>query len=232
MQRLFVEHALQDGAELILAGPQAHYLGHVLRLSAGDTVALFNGRDGEWCARLGDARRGAMAATVVTQRRAQQPTPDLWLVFAPLKRDATDLVVRQATELGVSTLLPVFAERSNTARINAERWASIAREAAEQCERLDLPEVRPPARLLDLLAGWPADRKLAAAIERAGPLAAPADAGALLIGPEGGFAQAELAALRAQPFVAPICLGPRVLRAETAVVAGLALLQGARWSTS
>jgi 16S rRNA (uracil1498-N3)-methyltransferase len=232
MQRLFVEDALTEGAELTLPPDQAHYLCHVLRLQAGSDVALFNGRDGEWRATIASSRKGAVSVAVETQLRPQAASADLWLAFAPLKRDATDLVIRQATELGVSALLPVLAERSNTARINAERWAAITREAAEQCERLDLPELRQPVRLLDLLAAWPATRLLAAGIERGGPQPVPRAAGGLLIGPEGGFAPAELAALRAAPFVAPLCLGPRVLRAETAVAAGLALLQAEAWSTS
>jgi 16S rRNA (uracil1498-N3)-methyltransferase len=203
-----------------------------MRLRAGDTVQLFNGRDGEWSARLDDVRRGQARLTVETCTRAQAPEPDLWLVFAPLKRDATDLLVQKATELGVSALLPVFTTRTNAARINADRLAAIAVEAAEQSERLTLPEIRTPISLPELLAAWPEQRRLAAAIERAGPAPFPAGAGALLIGPEGGFAPAELDALRVARFVCPVSLGPRILRAETAAIAGLALLQAARWSTN
>ncbi len=232
VQRLFVNAALAEGAELAATEAQAHYLGHVLRLSPGAEIALFNGRDGEYLARIGQARRGKASLIVARQLRLQAPSPDLWLVFAPLKRDATDLAVRQATELGASALLPVFCERSNTGRINPERWAAIAREAAEQCERLDVPEIREPLKFFDLLAGWPTERLLAAAVERRGAAPLPAGAGALLVGPEGGFAPAELDALARARFVSPICLGPRVLRAETAIVAGLALLQEAGWSAS
>jgi 16S rRNA (uracil1498-N3)-methyltransferase len=153
-------------------------------------------------------------------------------VFAVLKRDATDLVVQKATELGVSALLPVFSARTNAARINLDRLSAIAREAAEQSERLTVPEVRAPAPLPDLLARWPSERGLAAAIERGGPARIPHGSGALLVGPEGGFAAAELDALRAARFVSPISLGPRILRAETAVIAGLALLQAEGWSTN
>ncbi len=232
MQRLFVNAALEAGAELAASEAQAHYLSHVLRLGPGAEVAVFNGRDGEYLARMGAARRGQATLILAHRLRAQAPSPDLWLVFAPLKRDATDLAVRQATEMGVSALVPVFCEHSNTGRINPERWAAIAREAAEQCERLDVPEIREPAKFFDLLALWPAGRRLAAAVERRGAAPVPAGAGALLVGPEGGFAPSELDALARASFVSPICLGPRVLRAETAIVAGLALLQEASWSAS
>ncbi len=215
-----------------LTGEQAHYLGNVMRLPAGAQVQVFNGRDGEWSGALEEIRRDRAVVVLEAQIRAQAAEPDLWLVFAPLKRDATDLVVQKATELGVCAIRPVFTARTNAARVNLDRLATIAREAAEQSERLTLPAIFPPQPLFDVLAGWPAGRGLAAAIERGGPAAIPTGAGALLIGPEGGFAPAELDALRAARFVSPICLGPRVLRAETAVIAGLALLQGGRWSTN
>jgi len=226
-----VPNDLAAGLSHTLTPEQAHYLGGVLRLRAGETIHLFNGRDGEWAARLEEIRRDKARVSVQTQSRPQAPEPDLWLVVAALKRDATDLVVQKATELGVSALLPVFTARTNAARINTDRLAAIAREAAEQSERLTVPSVRMPATLPDLLGAWPADRRLAAAIERAGPVPVPR-AGALLVGPEGGFAPAELDALRAARFVSPIWLGPRILRAETAVIAGLTLLQAAGWSTN
>jgi 16S rRNA (uracil1498-N3)-methyltransferase len=229
--RLHVPGELAAGLSLMLSPDQAHYLGSVMRLSAGDGVSLFNGRDGEWCARIEEIRRDKARLAVETQTRPQAREPDLWLAFALLKRDATDLVVQKATELGVSALLPVFSARTNAARINADRLAAIAREAAEQSERLTVPELRSPAQLFDLLAAWPAERRLAAAIERGAPAPIPL-AGALLTGPEGGFAPAELDALRAARFVSPISLGPRILRAETAAIAGLALLQGVGWSTT
>ncbi len=230
--RLFVSAPLSAGQAVAASPAQAHYLGTVMRMSAGDTITLFNGLDGEWCARLGEIRRSEAHLLVETLLRPQAPEPDLWLVFAPLKRDATDLVIQKATELGVSAILPVFTARTNTARINFDRLAAIALEAAEQSERLTLPELRPPAPLFDLLAGFPANRLMAAALERARPAPIPLGAGALLVGPEGGFTPAELDALRAARFVSPICLGPRILRAETAVMAGLALLQGSAWSTT
>jgi len=230
--RLYIPAALAPGTEILPSSNQAHYLGSVMRLAPGDMVTVFNGLDGEWSARITDLKKNRARLLAETQLRPQVQEPDLWLVFAPLKRDATDLVVQKATELGVSALLPVFTARTNAARINLDRMAAIALEAAEQSERLSLPEVRPPVALLDLLAAWPTDRRLAAAMERAGPAPIPENAGALLIGPEGGFAPAELDALAAARFMSPLCLGPRILRAETAAIAGLALLQGRLWSTN
>lgn len=225
--RLYVLDGLAAGASIGGSQGQAHYLGTVLRCGAGDPVHLFNGQDGEWTARIADLRRDRVTLTVETLRRAQQAEPDLWLVFAVLKRDATDLVVQKATELGVSALLPVFTERTNAARVNESRLAAIATEAAEQCERLTVPVLHPPSRLPELLANWPPGRTLYAAIERtnAQPPKPPAGAAALLVGPEGGFTPAELDAMLRHPFVTPVGLGPRILRAETACVAGLALLQ-------
>jgi len=230
--RLYIPAALAPGTEILPSSNQAHYLGSVMRLAPGDMVTVFNGLDGEWSARITDLKKNRARLLAETQLRPQVQEPDLWLVFAPLKRDATDLVVQKATELGVSALLPVFTARTNAARINLDRMAAIALEAAEQSERLSLPEVRPPVALLDLLAAWPTDRRLAAAMERTGPAPIPENAGALLIGPEGGFAPAELDALAAARFMSPLCLGPRILRAETAAIAGLALLQGRLWSTN
>lgn len=232
MPRLYIPAALAPGTEILPSSNQAHYLGSVMRLAPGDMVTVFNGLDGEWSARITDLKKNRARLLAETQLRPQVQEPDLWLVFAPLKRDATDLVVQKATELGVSALLPVFTARTNAARINLDRMAAIALEAAEQSERLSLPEVRPPVALLDLLAAWPTDRRLAAAMERTGPAPIPENAGALLIGPEGGFAPAELDALAAARFMSPLCLGPRILRAETAAIAGLALLQGRLWSTN
>jgi 16S rRNA (uracil1498-N3)-methyltransferase len=164
---------------------------------------------------------------VERQLRPQAAEPDLWLAFALLKRDATDLVVQKATELGAAAILPVLSARTNAARVNGERLAAIATEAAEQCERLSVPRIAPARPLAALLAEWPAERRLFAAVERsaaphAGP-AGPAPA-ALLTGPEGGFTPAELDALASHPFVQPVSLGHFVLRAETAAIAGLALL--------
>ena len=233
MQRIYIAASITIGAELVPSEAQAHYLANVLRLAPGAAVAVFNGVDGEWLARIGVLRRGRAMLAVERELRPQRPSPALVLAFAVLKRDATDLLVRQATELGVTALLPVTTARTNATRINEDRLSAITREAAEQCERLDLPSLAPLTDLAGLLAAWPPGRMLAVALERARPQPPPpAEAHALLIGPEGGFAAAEADALRRAGFVRPISLGPLVLRAETAVVAGLALLQAPSWSSN
>jgi len=225
--RLFVPDDLAPGAELAATPAQAHYLGTVLRQAPGAALRLFNGRDGEFSAHLATIRRDRASFVVDRQTRAQAAEPDLWLVFAPLKRDATDLVVQKATELGAAAILPVFTARTNTARLNLGRLRAIATEAAEQCERLTLPRMADPQRLADLLAAWPTGRRLVVALERAdAPPPTHSNAPtALLIGPEGGLAPCEITMLRRLGCVEAISLGPRILRAETAAIAGLALLQ-------
>jgi 16S rRNA (uracil1498-N3)-methyltransferase len=225
--RLFVASPLAEGLEILATPAHAHYLGSVMRRGPDDPVHLFNGTDGEFAARIATLRRDRANFVVGTQRRQQAPEPDLWLVFALLKRDATDLVAQKATELGAAALLPVITERTNAARISELRLTAIATEAAEQSERLTVPRIHPLRRLHDTLADWPAGRTLHAALEReSAPLLAPARGpAALLVGPEGGFTPPELDALRRCPFVNPVSLGPRILRAETACLAGLALLQ-------
>ncbi len=227
--RLYVADTLSPGGIVAATRGQAHYLATVMRRGPGATVLLFNGREGEFLARIETIGRDGAALRVQRSTRSQAPEPDLWLVFALLKRDATDLVVQKATELGVSALLPVITARSNTHRINADRLAAIATEAAEQSERLTVPALSAARPLADLLRDWPPGRRLFAAVERsdAPPPAAAAGPRALLVGPEGGFSPDELEAMRAHPFVATASLGPRILRAETACIAGLALLQGA-----
>ena len=234
--RLYVTASLAAGEIVQASAAQAHYLATVMRRSVGDTVRVFNGRDGEFSGRIEALRRDRAALRIEQQVRAQVEEPDVWLLFALLKRDATDLVVRAATELGVADLHPVITERSNTHRMNAERLSAIAIEAAEQCERLTIPRLHPLFPMSARLVDWPSGRRLFATLERSdAPHLSPApvrlaDPGpaALLVGPEGGFAPAELDVLRAHPFVTAVSLGPRILRAETACIAGLALLQGMR----
>ena len=221
----------------MLPGGQAHYLGTVLRRDAGALVRVFNGVDGEYLARIAAPARRGSTLTVVEKLRDQPPETGPWLLFALLKRDATDLVVRQAVELGASRILPVITERTNAARVNEDRLRAIVVEAAEQCERLTLPPVDTPARLDAILTRWPVERRLFAALERHDPppglspsgLSPPGPA-ALLIGPEGGFTAGEQTWLLRLPFVTPISLGPNVLRAETAAAAGQALLLGMGWA--
>ncbi len=199
-----------------------------MRRAPGDIVHVFNGMDGEWSARIAAIRRGEARLGVQMLQRPQAREPDVWLVFALLKRDATDLVVEKATELGVSALLPVLTTRTNAHRVNPNRLRAIAIEAAEQSERLTVPVIHAPASLAEILASWPAGRRLIVAAERqaAGPAGGITEPAALLVGPEGGFTLAELDVLRAHPLVTLVSLGPRILRAETAAIAGLARLQG------
>ena len=225
--RLFVPDALHQGAEIAATPAQAHHLGTVLRQGPGAPLRLFNGHEGEWAARLASIRRDRANLVVEHQTRPQTPEPDLWLIFAPLKRDPTDLLVEKATELGVAALLPVFTERTTTARLTLDRLRAIATGAAEQCERLTVPRMADPQQLAALLAAWPPNRRLVVALERddSPPPRPHASPTALLIGPEGGFAPHETAMLHRLTFVETASLGPRVLRAETAAIVGLALLQ-------
>lgn len=233
--RLFVEADLSEGVLLPLARDQARYLMTVLRRGAEDPVRLFNGRDGEWLARLAPGGRDRADLVVEGRLRPQPPAgAGPWLLLAAIKRGPMELAVEKATELGVARVLPVRTRRSNTERLNPDRLDRIAREAAEQCERLDSPRIEPLAPLDDVLRDWPGERLLIAGDESgAAPPALAALEGVapgpfgLLVGPEGGFAPDELDALARLAFVRRIGLGPRVLRAETAVVVGLALTQAA-----
>ena len=226
--RLFLPGPLGDQATVTTTAAQAHYLAHVMRRGVGDRLRVFNGSDGEFVATISDLRRDHAALAIGEQSRPQPREPDLWLIFALLKRGPTELIVQKATELGASALLPAFTTRTNADRTNLDRLTAIATEAAEQCGRLTVPTLRPPRALSAILADWPAGRRLIACFERAADLPMPRsnnEPSALLIGPEGGFTDTELDALQARPFVLPVTLGPRLLRAETAAIVGLALLQ-------
>jgi 16S rRNA (uracil1498-N3)-methyltransferase len=232
--RLHVEEALGPGAEVALDRDQANYLFNVMRMGAGDAAALFNGRDGEWRAEVRDAGRRGGALVCVERLRAQEGGPDLDLLFAPLKKARTDFVAEKATEMGVRRLIPVMTRRTNAERVNVDRLRAHAVEAAEQCGILTVPEVLEPRSLSVALDGWEPGRRLMFCDEsREGPEAraalAQAEPGpwAVLIGPEGGFAPEEVERLRAAPFALAVSLGPRVLRADTAAVAALALWQAA-----
>jgi 16S rRNA (uracil1498-N3)-methyltransferase len=229
--RLFVEAALAPGAMIECTPAQANYLGNVMRLGVGDRLLVFNGRDGEWLARLAMAKKGRCVLETAEMTREQTGGPDIHYLFAPLKKARLDYMVQKATELGVGVLQPVITRRTIADRVNSERMRANAIEAAEQCGVLRLPEVREPEKLSSVLKDWPADRILIFADEAASivsPLealgAVPKGPAALLIGPEGGFDPAEREALRALPFVRAISLGPRVMRADTAAVAALALI--------
>jgi len=228
--RLFVEEDLAEGAAFALGPEQSHYLLHVLRAKSGDRVLLFNGRDGEWQAEIAAARRALTVACRVQTRR-QAGVPDIWLLFAPVKKTPADYLAQKATELGAARLQPVFTRRTIVTRVNRERLSANAAEAAEQSDRLSVPQTPQPVTLEKALAAWPAERRLYFCDEggEAQPLAEAARGtsgpAAILTGPEGGFDPAERAMLRACPFVVPVTLGPRILRADTAALAALAIWQ-------
>ncbi|HVY59932.1 MAG TPA: 16S rRNA (uracil(1498)-N(3))-methyltransferase [Xanthobacteraceae bacterium] len=233
--RLYVDHPLRAGAEIGLDRSQSHYLTGVLRLKTGDSVLAFNGRDGEWRTRLTqEGRRGALLAAV-EQTRTQAPPGDLHYCFAPLKRARLDYMAQKAVEMGASRLQPVLTRHTQAERINLDRLRANAIEAAEQCGILTLPEIGEPVGLPGWLAALAPARLLVFCDEEA-PVADPvaalgsAAAGpgtplALLVGPEGGFAEEERAMLLRHPRLVRLALGPRILRADTAAVAALALVQ-------
>jgi 16S rRNA (uracil1498-N3)-methyltransferase len=231
--RLYLADPLDAGARITLGPAAAHRLQHVLRLGAGAAVAAFNPRDGEWLCRVGQLARGGGELTAVERRRLPQPEPDLWLVFAPIRRARLDWLVEKATELGVAAFLPMATARTQAAPLNRDHLTAVAIAAAEQSERLSVPQIHPIKPLNALLAAWGNDRRLIACDESGAgrPIAAAlrkiprGTRAALLIGPEGGFAPSELDALADLPFVTRVGLGPRVLRAETAALAALAVLQ-------
>jgi 16S rRNA (uracil1498-N3)-methyltransferase len=243
--RLFLDDDFSNGASLALRDDQARYLTQVLRLKLGAHVRVFNGRDGEWSAAIAETGRRDAIISIGEQLRSQTAPSSLALLFSPLKRQATDWLVEKATELGVGVLQPVMAKRTVAETVRVDRLIAIAREAAEQTERLDVPEVREPITLPRVVDGWPDDRALIYADEagddaakpwggekgRGAPLLRalsaikPGAVFSLLIGPEGGFDPEERAMLRGFSFVTPVSLGPRILRAETAAVAALAVLQ-------
>ncbi len=235
--RLFVDNALSAGASVAATEAQAHYLLHVMRRAPSDPVALFNGRDGEWRARVQTPSKRHVVFEVEEKLRAQTSTPDLWLAFAPVKR--IDMIVEKASELGVSALLPVMTRHTDVSRINFDRMRSTAVEAAEQCERLSVPVIQPAQNFDAFLAGWPAARRLYYLDETGGGIPiAPAlhneavAACGFLVGPEGGFAPAEHKALAQHSSAVGVGLGPRILRAETAAFAALSCWQALRgdWS--
>lgn len=229
--RLFVSQRLAEGETIALDGPQAHYLGKVMRVAAGDAVILCDNQTGEWVARVAQAGKRDVVLAVETCLRPREDVPDLWLCPALLKKQAYDWVLEKATELGVAQIRPVITRRCVADKLNPERAEAIITEAAEQCVRTALPTLAPPARLDALLRDWPQTRTLFFADEQGGAPARAAFAAhegpaALLIGPEGGFDEAERAAIRAHPRARAITLGPRILRGETAAVAATALWMG------
>ncbi|GAB5430734.1 MAG: 16S rRNA (uracil(1498)-N(3))-methyltransferase [Epibacterium sp.] len=235
--RLYVDHPLGAGQTVPLDRDQAHYLFGVMRLSVGARVALFNGRDGEWQAEVAESgKRGGVLACLEQSKPLQLP-PDLWLIFAPIKKARTDFIVEKAAEMGAARILPVATEFTNSERIRQDRLRAHAVEAAEQCGGTYVPEVAELQKLPSLLDHWPAERQLmfcdeaevgqrlfldVAQVEGSAGAAGP---WAILIGPEGGFSDAERKRLHAMPQAHVVSLGPRILRADTAAVAALSLWQ-------
>jgi len=230
LPRLYVGETLAEKASVTLDGAAANYLANVLRLGPAAQVKLFDDRTGEWLAEIVEAGKKRVILRVARKLRERETVPDLWLVFAPIKRGRIDWMVEKATELGVARLIPVSTQRTIVDRVNAERLFAHAVEAAEQCERTALPELAAPAKLDRLLADWPTGRSLLFADEQGGvplaSIAAPKPA-AVLVGPEGGFTEAERDAIRALPEACAVSLGPRILRADTAAVAAVAVWMAA-----
>ena len=232
-QRLFLQADLAEGTTVDVSIGQANYVKNVLRLKEGDKIIVFNGREGEWQASLADAGKRGATFRIGAKVRNQEDGPDIDYLFAPLKRARLDYMVQKATEMGAGRLQPVLTHRTTPERVNLERMRANVIEAAEQCGILRIPEVIAPRKLAALLADWDRERALIFCDEasqercpfttlarvRPGPLA-------LLVGPEGGFDESERALLASKPFVTSISLGPRILRADTAAVAALALVNG------
>lgn len=231
LTRLHIDIPLAAGASIQLPDAQTHFLAHVLRAKVGDGLRVFNGRDGEWRARIVDVSKRAITLTIEAQTRAQHGVPDLWLLLAPVKKTPLDYVVQKATELGIARIQPVFTRRTIVDRVNVERMAANAIEAAEQSGRLTIPEIALAQTLEKALANWNPSRQLLFCDEGgAPPVVAALDAAApgpwaILTGPEGGFDGSEREMLRALKFVVPVSLGPRIMRADTAALAAIALWQ-------
>ncbi|EEW60802.1 16S rRNA (uracil(1498)-N(3))-methyltransferase [Tritonibacter mobilis] len=237
--RLYVDHPLGAGQTVPLDRDQAHYLFGVMRLAVGARVALFNGRDGEWQAEVAEASKRSGVLTCVEQSKPLQLPPDLWLIFAPIKKARTDFIVEKAAEMGAARILPVATDFTNSERIRQDRLQAHAVEAAEQCGGTYVPEVADLQKLSALLDHWPEDRQLMFcdeaevgqrlfldAVQSEKPPTA-SGSWAILIGPEGGFSDAERKRLQAMQQAHVVSLGPRILRADTAAVAAMTLWQRA-----
>lgn len=231
--RLYYAGDLKEIVAIELAGQQAHYLLNVMRRKTDDPVLLFNGRDGEWLAHISDVGRKQCRLIPMTQTRYQTRGADIWLLFAPIKHGRIDYLIEKATELGVSRICPVMTDHTQMSNVKIDRLQAHAIEAAEQSERLDVPEVTAPIKLSNLLQDWDRDRIIFMGAERRNALSItqacqkkPTKSAALLIGPEGGFSNKEFTQLEALSFVQPVCLGTRILRTDTAALAMLSCWQG------
>jgi len=237
LPRLFIDAALEEHGEIVIDGVQANYLVRVLRLKAGAQVKLFDDRTGEWLAELAHIGKRDAVLRIGGKLRERERTPDLWLCCAPIKKGRIDWLAEKACELGVSRLVPIRTRRTIVDRLNPDRLRTHMIEAAKQCERTALPELGDLVPLDTLLAGWPTERALFYAAERGGgsfrdALKAHGGPAAILTGPEGGFTDAEDAAIRSVSGAMPISLGPRILRADTAALAAISLWMAGRgdWS--
>lgn len=230
--RLYVKGSFTGGADVLLDEKQTHYLTKVLRQKPEDQLVVFNGEDGEWLASINPLTKKRIALTLQKQLRPQKVSPDIWLLSAPLKNAKTETVLEQATELGISRFVPVLTQFTVASRINQERLNLIATEAAEQCERMDIPHVPPLTPLSSLLTGWEPDRKIIYGDEsgtgkQPKELFSTLKQGkyAILIGPEGGFSASELALLKGMDYTYAMCMGPRIMRAGTAAISAIAIVQ-------
>lgn len=230
--RLYTTQALEERADIVLSVEQSHYIAHVMRCKVGDYISLFNGRDGQWQAEITSVSKKSISVLPLKQTRPQTYSPDLWLIFAPLK-NKTELVVEKATELGVSKILPIVTRHSVVRSVNLEKLAIHAEAAAEQCERLDIPTLETHKDLSYLLGAWEKNRILLYGDETGGGESLTkilknmdnTQKTAVLIGPEGGFAADEIAMLRACDFTKAFGMGGRILRADTAAIAAVACVQ-------
>lgn len=229
--RIYMNTALPIGSVIVCMPEQAHYLVNVLRVKIGDEVYIFNGSDGEFCTSVASAGKKECLLEVKSLYKKFEKSPDVWLLFAPLKKDNTDLVVEKATELGVSKIVPVITEYTNAAKVRPERLQAQIIEAAEQSRRQDVPELVEVDTLQHILQNWPSERTLFYLDETGGGSEVvnvfnnSKEPAALLVGPEGGFSQKELEILQKCKYTCAITLGKRILRAETAVIAALACWQ-------
>lgn len=230
--RLHVDDELTDGAAVPLEAGQAHYLLSVMRQGVGDELLVFNGRAGEWRARIAALGKKTGTLELVEQTRAQDRLPDIWLCFAPVKRARLDFIAEKATELGAARIWPVLTAYTQVDRVKTDRMKANAIEAVEQCHGLSVPEIAEPVKLAALLKDWPQDRRLIFCDEtrEAKPMARaladlPRGPAAILTGPEGGFSPDERAQIRSVASALPVSLGPRILRADTACLAALSIWQ-------
>lgn len=236
MIRLFVNADLSAHSSFPLDEKQSHYLKHVMRQNDGDEILVFNGRDGEWRTRLSITKKNIIAVAE-QQTRPQINEGQLSLIFAPIKRGHGDMTIEKASELGASALYPIITDRTIVTRVPIDRYEAIAIEAAEQCERLSVPKIHPAQKLDALLAGWNEHRHILLCAEQgeAAPIASAIaslnmPALAVMIGPEGGFTPSEFEILRGLPYITPVTLGPRILRADTAAISALSIIQALKQS--